>query len=60
MADKETKRRIIFSFLDDILRLWREKFLNIEKVAIAFSLNEEFSPILKEKMVFHISSVTLV
>ena len=55
MSDEGMKRRITFSFLEDIKIAWREKFGSVEQTAIAFSLNEQFSPILKQKIVrFHL------
>ena len=51
MSDENTKRRLAFSFLDDIKGLWRERFSATEQTAIAFSMNESFSPVLKARIV---------
>jgi hypothetical protein len=45
------KRRIAFSFLDEIKRLWRQDYASIEQSAIAFSLNDRFSPVLQHQIV---------
>ena len=50
MSDEQMKRRIAFSFLEDIKTLWREKYSQLEQSAIAFSLNETFSPILQNRI----------
>jgi vesicle-associated membrane protein 7 len=52
MADESTKRRITFAFLEDIKQLWREKYGGVEQTALAFSLNDSFSPILKQRIDF--------
>lgn len=51
MATEDTKRRLTFAFLDDIMKLWREKYGSVEQSALAFSLNDLFAPILKQRMV---------
>jgi hypothetical protein len=50
MADESTKRRITFAFLEDIKTLWREKYGSVEQSALAFSLNDIFSPVLRQRM----------
>lgn len=50
MTEAETKRRVAFLFLEDIKKIWREKYGVVEQSALAFSLNEAFSPILKQRM----------
>ena len=45
------KRRIAFSFLDEIKSLWRQEFVGVEQTAIAFSLNDKFCPVLQSQMV---------
>ena len=50
MADEDVKRRITFAFLEDIKMLWRSKYASIEGKAIAFSQQENFSPVLKEQI----------
>lgn len=56
MSDESTKRRVAFSFLDEIKSLWRERYSSVEQTALAFSLNELFSPILSQKIGFYNSS----
>lgn len=56
MSDETTKRRIAFSFLDDIKRLWRDRFGSVEQTALAFSLNELFAPILNQRIGFYNSN----
>jgi hypothetical protein len=51
MSDEQTKRRITFGFLEDIKKCWRERFQSVEQTALAFSLNDMFSPTLRQKMV---------
>ena len=51
MSDENTKRRITFAFLDDMMKAWRDRFASVEQTALAFSLNDVFSPILKSKIV---------
>lgn len=56
MSDESVKRRITFAFLEDIKKLWRERFASVEQNALAFSLNDMFSPILKQKIVCYFNS----
>lgn len=58
MADENVKRRVTFSFLEDVKRLWRERFASIEGTALAFSLQEPFAPVLQQLMVSHHSVLT--
>lgn len=51
MTDEDVKRRVTFGFLEDIKRIWRSKYASIEGAAMAFSLQETFSPILKQQIV---------
>lgn len=53
MGTQECKARITFTYLEDIIKLWREKYAAIEQIALAFSLDEAFRPILKERMEFY-------
>lgn len=53
MADESTKRRITFAFLEDIKGLWRERIGEAEKSALAFSLNDMFAPILRQRMEYY-------
>ena len=50
MASEETRRRITFGFLDDVMKAWRSRYAAQEGTALAFSLNATFGPILKQKM----------
>ena len=50
MSDEDTKRRITFAFLDDIKKAWRERFGSVEQSALAFSLNDMFAPVLKQRL----------
>ena len=51
MSDESTKRRITFAFLEDIKKVWRENYLAVERTALPFSMNEAFSPVLRQKIV---------
>lgn len=51
MADEDVKRRITFAFLEDIKKQWRARYASVEGSAMAFSLQESFSPILKQQIV---------
>ncbi len=51
MSDENTKRRITFSFLDDIKKSWRDRYSSVEQTALAFSLNDMFSPTLRAEIV---------
>lgn len=52
MAEEADKRRITFAFLDDVKKLFNDKYGQAAKNAIAFSLNEGFGPILRQRMEF--------
>jgi vesicle-associated membrane protein 7 len=56
MATEEKMRRKTFAFLEDIIKIWREKYGAIEQTALAFSLNDSFGPILKQKMEYYSSN----
>ena len=58
MATEETRRRVTFAFLEDVMKTFREKYVEVEQTALAFSLNDSFSPVLKAKMEFYSSSPT--
>lgn len=60
MSDESTKRRITFAFLEDIKKCWRERYSSIEQTALAFSLNDMFSPILRQKIVRNLFSSCFV
>jgi hypothetical protein len=51
MADEGMKRRLTFSFLEEIKRIWRESYTSVEQNALAFSLNDQFSPVLRQQIV---------
>lgn len=51
MTDEGMKRRVTFSFLEEIKSVWRENYQGIEQTALAFSLNETFAPVLKNQIV---------
>eukprot|EP01039_Chlorochromonas_danica_P005968 gene5968-6572_t len=53
MSDENTKRRLTFSFLEEIKTLWRERFASVEQNALPFSLNDLFGPILRQKIDFY-------
>ena len=58
MATEETRRRVTFAFLEDVMKAFREQYSDVEQSALAFSLNDSFSPVLKAKMEFYSSSPT--
>jgi hypothetical protein len=58
MSDDSTKRRITFSFLDDIKKAWRDRFASVEQTALAFSLNDMFIPTMKSKIVSQFTFLT--
>eukprot|EP00804_Cyclotella_cryptica_P018557 CCRYP_004353-RA/>CCRYP_004353-RA protein AED:0.21 eAED:0.21 QI:364/1/1/1/0.5/0.33/3/1187/223 len=54
MSDEQNKHRVPFAFLQDIKSLFTHKYgLEIPQRAIAFSLNEEFSRTIKERMDYY-------
>merc|ERR1711862_764949 len=54
MSDELNKHRIPYAFLQDIKELFKSKYGNNDPLsAIAFSYNEEFSMIIKEKLDFY-------
>ena len=50
MASEQTRRRVTFSFLEDVMTAWRAQYAAMEQTALAFSLNDAFGPVLKQKM----------
>lgn len=48
MSDDLNKRRVPFAFLDDIKEKWNRAFSDRGQTAIAFSMNDEFAPVLEE------------
>lgn len=55
MSDESMKRRQTFAFLDDIKQHWRDRFASSEQTALAFSMNEIFSPVLRQRIVSYYS-----
>jgi len=54
MADPDMSRRAVFAFLEDIITIWRERVSSIEQQsAIAFSWNDQFAPILQERIDYY-------
>eukprot|EP01031_Cornospumella_fuschlensis_P001750 gene1750-2184_t len=53
MSDESAKRRITFAFLEDIKKIWRERYTAVEQSALPFALNDMFSPILRQKIDFY-------
>lgn len=51
MSDENAKRRVTFAYLEDIMKNWRDRFGSTEQTALAFSLNDIFSPVLRQRMV---------
>lgn len=51
MTEESMKKRVAFSFLDEIKTLWRQQFSAVEQTALAFSLNDSFAPVLRHQMV---------
>jgi vesicle-associated membrane protein 7 len=51
MTEESTKRRVAFSFLDEVKSQWRQEYAGVEQTALAFSLNDRFSPVLHHQMV---------
>jgi hypothetical protein len=51
MSDEAMRRRLTFAFLEDIKQLWRDQYRSVEQTALAFSLNDLFSPILRQRIV---------
>mmetsp|Transcript_1495 Transcript_1495/g.2815 ORF Transcript_1495/g.2815 Transcript_1495/m.2815 type:complete len:224 (+) Transcript_1495:163-834(+) len=54
MSDEQNKHRVPFAFLQDMKDLFTQKYgMEVPQLAIAFSLNEEFSRIIKERMEYY-------
>lgn len=53
MCTEDYKRRLTFDFLEDVKIIWRDRYSHVEQSALAFALNEEFSPVLKSKMQYY-------
>lgn len=50
MCDETDKRRIPFSFLEDVKQRFTEVYSEHAQTAITFAFNTEFSPVLKQRM----------
>jgi len=50
MADEAFGRRLPFVFLEEINRRWTIRYGDMGATAVAFHMNEEFSPILQQQM----------
>jgi vesicle-associated membrane protein 7 len=51
MSDEKNKHRIPFAFLQDLKQLFLTRYgLDIPQRAIAFSMNEDFSPTIQQRM----------
>mmetsp|Transcript_4812 Transcript_4812/g.7286 ORF Transcript_4812/g.7286 Transcript_4812/m.7286 type:complete len:221 (+) Transcript_4812:23-685(+) len=53
LADQKSKRRIPFAFLEDIKRKFKSQFGINAQSALAFSMNEDYAPVLKKQMEFY-------
>mmetsp|Transcript_3715 Transcript_3715/g.10813 ORF Transcript_3715/g.10813 Transcript_3715/m.10813 type:complete len:228 (+) Transcript_3715:165-848(+) len=54
MSDEKNKHRIPFGFLEDMKQSFLTKFGHeAPQTAIAFAMNEEFSPVIQERMNFY-------
>lgn len=54
MSEEEDKHRIPYSFLNDIKEQFISKYgRDLPQRAIAFSMNEEFSKLLRERMEYY-------
>eukprot|EP00591_Stephanopyxis_turris_P007794 CAMPEP_0195522298 /NCGR_PEP_ID=MMETSP0794_2-20130614/20311_1 /TAXON_ID=515487 /ORGANISM="Stephanopyxis turris, Strain CCMP 815" /LENGTH=158 /DNA_ID=CAMNT_0040652019 /DNA_START=346 /DNA_END=822 /DNA_ORIENTATION=+ len=54
MSDEPNKHRIPFAFLNDIQSRFMEKYgFSHPQTAIAFSMNEEFSPVIQDRMNYY-------
>ena len=54
MSDEQNRHRIPFAFLQELKDLFTQKYgLEIPQRAIAFSLNEEFSRVIKDRMDYY-------
>lgn len=51
MADKDSKRRIPFAYLNDIKARFEEMYGATIKTAVEMNMNEEFSKVMEKRMV---------
>mmetsp|Transcript_22002 Transcript_22002/g.35017 ORF Transcript_22002/g.35017 Transcript_22002/m.35017 type:complete len:180 (+) Transcript_22002:1-540(+) len=57
MSDEQNRHRVPFAFLNDVQSLFAQKYgADVPQRAIAFSLNEEFSKVIKERMDYYNSA----
>lgn len=57
MSDEQNKHRVPFAFLQELKDLFTSKYgLEVPQRAIAFSLNEEFSKIIQDRMDYYNSA----
>ena len=57
MSDEQNRHRIPFAFLNEIKELFTTKYgLEVPQRAIAFSLNEEFSKTIQDRMEYYNSA----
>lgn len=57
MSDQQNKHRVPFAFLQDMKDSFTQKYgMEVPQRAIAFSLNEEFSKMIKERMDYYNSA----
>jgi vesicle-associated membrane protein 7 len=56
MCDDLNKRRVPFQFLEDVKDTFVKTYAQKAQTAIAFSLNDEFGPVLAQKLEFYQSS----
>ncbi len=57
MSDEQNKHRVPFAFLNDMKDLFTRKYgMDVPQRAIAFSLNEEFSKVIQERMDYYNSA----
>ncbi|CEM28617.1 unnamed protein product [Vitrella brassicaformis CCMP3155] len=52
MSEREAGRRIPFAFLEDISQRFESSYGDVYRHAIAFAMNDEFAPVLAERMYF--------
>ena len=57
MADKDSKRRIPFAYLNDIKARFEEMYGATIKTAVEMNMNEEFSKVMEKRMVLGCMSV---
>lgn len=54
MADKDSKRRIPFAYLNDIKSRFEEMYGDTIKTAVENNMNEEFSKVMEKRMVWRV------